>query len=79
VVQIIRVTVCVDSDRIFKALRAEANGYLVKSSPPQQLLQVIRNVPQGGAPMSSHIARKLVNHFHFLGPSRTDDENLSSR
>jgi DNA-binding NarL/FixJ family response regulator len=78
-IQIIMVTVYEDSERIFKALKAGASGYLVKSGPPQQLLEAIRDVFRGGAPMSSHIARKVVHHFHLLGPAPEEEENLSPR
>ena len=78
-VQIIMVTVYEDSERLFRALKAGANGYLVKSSPPQQLLAAIRDVSTGGAPMSSHIASKVVRHFHLIGVSPTESENLSPR
>jgi DNA-binding NarL/FixJ family response regulator len=77
--QIIMVTVYEDSERIFKALKAGACGYLVKSSPPSQLLDSVRDVFGGGAPMSSHIARKVVRHFHLLGPAPLEAENLSPR
>ncbi len=77
--QIIMVTVYEDSERIFRALKAGANGYLVKSSPPEQLLEAIRDAYKGGAPMSSHIARKVVQHFHLIGPSLKEAENLSPR
>jgi DNA-binding NarL/FixJ family response regulator len=77
--QIIMVTVYEDSERIFRALKAGANGYLVKSSPPDQLLEAIRDVYKGGAPMSSHIARKVVKHFHMIGPSTREAENISPR
>jgi DNA-binding NarL/FixJ family response regulator len=77
--QIIMVTVYEDSERIFRALKAGANGYLVKSSPPEQLLAAIRDVSQGGAPLSSHIASKVVKHFHMVGNSPRESENLSPR
>lgn len=77
--QVIMVTVYEDSERIFRALKAGANGYLVKSSPPEQLLAAIRDVSTGGAPMSSHIASKVVRHFHLIGISPTESENLSPR
>jgi DNA-binding NarL/FixJ family response regulator len=77
--QIIMVTVYEDSDRIFKALKAGASGYLVKSSPPIQLLDSVRDAFAGGAPMSSHIARKVVQHFHLLGPAPQEAQNLSPR
>lgn len=77
--QVIMVTIYEDSERIFRALKAGANGYLVKSSPPEQLLAAIRDVSTGGAPMSSHIASKVVRHFHLIGTSPTESENLSPR
>ncbi len=77
--QIIMVTVYEDSERIFRALKAGAKGYLVKSGPPSRLLEAIRDVHSGGSPMSSHIARKVVDHFQALGPSRTQTEDLSPR
>ena len=77
--QIIMVTVYEDSERIFRALKAGANGYLVKSSPPEQLLAAIRDVYKGGAAMSSHIASKVVKHFHMVGNSPREAENLSPR
>jgi DNA-binding NarL/FixJ family response regulator len=77
--QVIMVTVYEDSERIFKALKAGASGYLVKSGPPEQLIEAIRDVFSGGAPMSSHIARKVVQHFHLLGPAAEESNNLSPR
>jgi DNA-binding NarL/FixJ family response regulator len=77
--RIIMLTVYEDSDRIFRALRAGADGYLVKSSPPEILLEAIDDVHHGGSPMSSHIARKVVQHFHLVGPSAEESENLSPR
>ncbi|HWU36924.1 MAG TPA: response regulator transcription factor, partial [Candidatus Acidoferrum sp.] len=63
--QVIMLTVYEDSERIFRALKAGAAGYLVKSAPPNKLLEAIVDVSKGGAPMSSHIARKVVQHFHM--------------
>lgn len=77
--QIIMLTVYEDSERIFRALKAGADGYLVKSSPPEVLLQAIDDVRSGGSPISSHIARKVVHHFHLVGPSPEQSENLSPR
>src|ERR1700756_4071868 len=54
--QIIMVTVYEDSERIFRALKAGASGYLVKSCPPEQLLASIRDVHNGGSALSTHIA-----------------------
>jgi DNA-binding NarL/FixJ family response regulator len=77
--QIIMLTVYEDSERIFRALKAGAGGYLVKSGPPEKLLEAIIDVSRGGAPMSSHIARKVVQHFHMLGPAEAEEASLSPR
>jgi|SRR5882724_1727163 len=78
-VQVIMVTVYKDSERIFQALKAGANGYLIKSSPPDQILAAIRDVYSGSAPLSGPIALKVVEHFHKMGPSPKEAENLSAR
>jgi len=57
-------TVYEDSDQVFEALVAGACGYMVKSTPPEKVLEAIREVNNGGSPMSSHIARKVVKYFH---------------
>jgi DNA-binding NarL/FixJ family response regulator len=77
--QIIMLTVYEDSESIFRALKAGASGYLVKSSPPAKLLEAIVDVSKGGAPMSSHIARKVVQHFHLAGPAPACGQDLSPR
>ena len=78
-IQVIMVTVYEDSERIFKVLKAGASGYLLKSGPPEQLIEAIRDVFAGGAPLSSHIARKVVQHFHLIGPASEEANNLSPR
>ncbi len=78
-VEVIMVTIYEDSDRIFKALKAGASGYLVKSSPPERIIEAIRDVSRGGAPISSHIARKVVQHFQMIGPAPQETKPLSPR
>ncbi|HEY2341981.1 MAG TPA: response regulator transcription factor [Chthoniobacteraceae bacterium] len=77
--EIIMVTIYADNERIFKALKAGASGYLLKSGPPAGLLEAIRDVSRGGAPISSEIARKVIQHFHVIGPNQSDDKQLSPR
>ena len=77
--QILMLTVYEDSESIFRALKAGASGYLVKSSPPTKLVEAIVDVSKGGAPMSSPIARKVVQHFQHFGPTRDGEEDLSPR
>jgi DNA-binding NarL/FixJ family response regulator len=77
--QIIMVTVYEDTDRIFKALRAGACGYLLKRCTPEELLAAIREVRQGGAPMSREIARKVIFSFQEPLVSAAEVEDLSPR
>jgi DNA-binding NarL/FixJ family response regulator len=56
-------TVHEDSEQIFNALKAGASGYLLKRTPPDEILAAIRDLHRGGAPMSSEIARKVVLSF----------------
>jgi DNA-binding NarL/FixJ family response regulator len=62
-IEIMMLTVYENSSRIFEALAAGASGFLVKNTPPEQLLQAIRDVAGGGGPMSSHVARKVIQSF----------------
>ena len=62
-VQILILTVYKNSDLIFKALEAGASGYLLKRSTSEEILHAIREVKEGGAPMSGEIARKVVQYF----------------
>jgi len=62
-VQIIMLTVFEDAEKIFRALSAGATGYLLKRLPPAELLEAIREVMAGGAPMSTSIALKVVQSF----------------
>ncbi len=68
-----------DSELIFSALRAGANGYLLKRSRPAELLDAIREVHAGGAPMSTSIARLVVEHFHQISKPSSEVERLTSR
>ena len=68
-----------DSDLIFSALRAGANGYLLKRSRPAELLRAIEEVFEGGAPMSARIARLVVAHFHQMPKASSEVESLTAR
>lgn len=56
-------TVYEDDEKIFEALSAGASGYILKKTEPQKLLESIKELHEGGAPMSSQIARKVVVAF----------------
>jgi DNA-binding NarL/FixJ family response regulator len=61
--QILIVTVYNDANRIFEALQAGASGYLLKTTPPAELLAAIKGVMGGGAPMTGEIARRVIDSF----------------
>jgi DNA-binding NarL/FixJ family response regulator len=76
--RIVMVTVYENPERIFKALTTGAIGYVLKHEPPAELLEAIRDAYHGGAPMSSQIARKVVQFFQSNAPA-TEAEDLSAR
>ena len=71
-------TVAKDSDNLFNALAAGASGYLLKPVRAKELLDAVRDVDQGGAPMTSSIARRVVAAFHRK-PAAPKGEVLSER
>jgi len=77
--QIIMLTGYPDSDLIFKALSVGARGYMLKPLTPPKLLQAIREVHEGGSPMSGPIARKVVASFQADGQAGKEEAGLSSR
>jgi DNA-binding NarL/FixJ family response regulator len=77
--QIIMLTVYQNTEHIFNALAAGATGYMLKQTPPAELLAAIKEVHAGGSPMSSHIARKIVQSFQHLPAVAAGSESLSPR
>ena len=77
--QFIMLTVYKDNTAIFSALEAGANGYLLKQTPPKDLLNALREVCAGGAPVSSQIARKIIEAFRESRPQTGGTEELTSR
>ncbi|MBS1680113.1 MAG: response regulator transcription factor [Bacteroidetes bacterium] len=63
-VDVIMVTVYEDSDLVFEALKAGASGYITKSANYRELLTALEEMSKGGAPMSSKIARLVIDNFH---------------
>jgi len=78
-VPVLMLTVYEDAERVFEALKHGARGYLLKRTAPEKLIDAIHEALEGGAPMSPQIARKVVQHFHVLGPSSQAPENLTPR
>ena len=77
--QFIMSTVYKDNDAIFSALMAGANGYLLKQTPPKELLAALREVCAGGTPMTSQIARKIVEEFRQGRTPAGAEEGLTTR
>ena len=79
--QFIMITVYEDPERIFNALTAGATGYLLKDTAREELLAALRDVSRGGSPMSSGIARKVVQCFQKPAPASPETElgKLSTR
>jgi DNA-binding NarL/FixJ family response regulator len=63
-VHIVMLTVQVDSEQIFKSLKAGAGGYLVKQASPTEIMEALADVLAGGAPMTNTVARKVVAFFN---------------
>jgi DNA-binding NarL/FixJ family response regulator len=78
-VRAIMVTVYEDPDRIFRALRAGASGYLLKRSAPDEVLNAMREVQQGGGAMSGEIARKVIGYFREQKTVSNEVEQLTAR
>jgi DNA-binding NarL/FixJ family response regulator len=77
--QIIMLTVYQSTENIFDALAAGATGYLLKQTPPADLMAAIADVHAGGSPMNSHIARKIVQSFQRTPPPDRESVALSPR
>lgn len=77
--QFVMLTVYEDSGHIFDALAAGASGYLQKRTPRPTLLDAIREVHAGGSPMTSNIARLVVQSFQHTTPQENTADVLSPR
>jgi DNA-binding NarL/FixJ family response regulator len=77
--KVLMLTVYDDEDLLFQALTSGANGYLLKRTPPRQLLEAIGDVHRGNAPMSGQIARLVVQYFHKQGRERSEPTHLTHR
>jgi DNA-binding NarL/FixJ family response regulator len=84
--QFVMLTVYEDADHIFDALTVGASGYLLKQTPRLELLESLKDVFSGGSPMTSNIARKVVQAFQRgesgkpdASPESVGSENLSPR
>lgn len=78
-VQILMLTVFDDDEKVFAAVKAGAAGYILKNAEPQNLLQAISEVYNGGAPMTPGVARKVLQQFQSILPEEKKDYHLSMR
>jgi DNA-binding NarL/FixJ family response regulator len=70
-------TIYGDDERIFEAICAGACGYLLKKTPPARLLESIREVLEGGSPMTPEVARRVVQLFRKFHPPEAADYHLT--
>lgn len=72
-------TVHADDERVFEAVCAGASGYLLKDTPPERLVEALRELAAGGAPLTPEIARKVVGMFQRIVPPREAAQRLTER
>ncbi len=77
--EVVMLTAYEEEDNIFRALKEGASGYLLKSSTPEDICNAIRDVYSGGAPFSSHIARKVAQYFRTEKSIENENETLTPR
>lgn len=78
--QVLMLTVFEDEDKIFQAIRNGASGYLLKRTSPTEIIAAIHDVHQGGSPMTSSIARRVLHFFQQEQPvAKSQDYDLSPR
>lgn len=80
-IKVIMLTVFEDDEKIFGAIRAGANGYLLKKDSPQKILSAIQSVMGGESPMNGMIAAKMLEYFQRQGKreSQIEEHNLTAR
>ncbi len=77
--QVLILTVYEDGEHIFRALKAGASGYLLKRSETEEVLHALKDVAEGGAPMTSQIARKVVQSFREESRDEASEVRLTER
>lgn len=79
-IKILMETIFEDDDKIFRSICSGAQGYILKNTPPEEILNSIREIYEGGAPMSPVIASKVLTLFrNNLSNATNDSFNLSAR
>jgi DNA-binding NarL/FixJ family response regulator len=78
-IEILMFTVFEDDDKIFEALKAGASGYILKKSPPEEIIEAIRSIYYGGSPMTASIARRVISSFQNNHSNSKEDFRLTTR
>ena len=77
-IRVVMLTTFDDSERVFESLKAGASGYVLKRAPTDEILRAVREVCEGGAPMSGAIARKVIQYFRH-NQAAPEIEKLTER
>lgn len=77
--QFMMFTVYEDDEKVFEALKAGASGYMLKKHGPQKIIEALKELYNGGSPMSTDIARKVVSAFHANEKHSDADYHLTKR
>lgn len=77
--QFMMFTIYENNEHVFEALEAGASGYLLKNTAHPKILEALRELKEGGSPMSAHIARKVVASFRKSAPENDERAKLSAR
>ena len=77
--QVVMLTVYANEDKIFESLRNGACGYILKKTPPVELMQAVRDAHGGGSPMSSEIARKVIDLLRHVPAPATPEATLTNQ
>lgn len=78
-IKVLMLTVFEDEEKIFGAIRAGANGYLLKKDSPQKIIESIATVHNGESPMNGIIAAKMLEYFQQQNNQQLDQSNLTER
>ena len=78
-IQFMMFTIYENSEQVYEALAAGATGYLLKKTAPEEILDALKELYEGGAPMSTQIARKVVSFFQKETKNNPADSELSKR
>jgi DNA-binding NarL/FixJ family response regulator len=77
--QVVMLTVYASEDKVFESLRNGACGYVLKKMPPSELMAAVRDAHNGGSPMSSEIARKVIEQLRRQPPAGEPEARLTSQ